>query len=216
MRISSVLVAVLGLAIAPLGALGCSATVEVKTASDAPKKKAKKKKVKGEAKKVQAEKDTRVAEMAKAKVKVRDYRFITPKEDELDLNTGVAINFATGKDTLTDDSYEILYEIWSFMEDNPTTRIRVEGNTDDTGDYNQNLDLSARRAWRVYDFLAETGIDVSRLDAVGCGPDNPVIMDTSADARALNRRVDFIIMKDTSLTCGGVYDPAAPEDEGAM
>jgi len=147
-----------------------------------------------------------------AKVHVKQYEKITVKDDEVDLNPGVAINFQSGSDKLTDDSYPVLYEIWSFLSDNPDVRIRVEGNTDSSGDPVQNRDLSWNRAAQVVKFFIDSGIEEARVDAYGCGQDNPVSYEDSSDAKAMNRRVDFIIAKDKSVICGGVYDPPA---EGA-
>jgi len=161
---------------------------------------------KPDAKKLEADtKADDAAKVAKEKV-VKTYTKIKVTETELDLDPGVSINFETGKDELTADSYDVLYEVYSYLSDNPTVNLRVEGNTDDTGDHDQNVDLSARRAARVYDFLVEGGIDAGRLDFFGCGPDNPRIADTSPEARATNRRVDFIITKDQTVLCAGVYE----------
>ncbi|MFO0547758.1 MAG: OmpA family protein [Polyangiaceae bacterium] len=197
----------------PAGLVACGGGKSDAKSADG---KGKKHHVEGKAAKVDAkaiEADPALEEKAKEKKKVKDYQSITVKEDEVDLNPGVSINFATGKDTISDESYGVLYEIWSVLDDNPDMRIRVEGNTDDVGPRDGNLDLSARRAARVYDFFVTAGVDPSRLDFVGCGPDNPLVFDTTSDARAANRRVDFIIMKDASVICGGVYDPPPAGDE---
>lgn len=66
-------------------------------------------------------------------------------------------------------------------------RVRVEGNTDSTGDRQYNILLSRKRAQAVVDFLVEEyGFDPNRFDVIGNGPDKPV----SAD-KALNRRTEF-------------------------
>ncbi|MFO0613738.1 MAG: OmpA family protein [Polyangiaceae bacterium] len=191
--------------------VGCgSAKVEVKAGGTTAKKH-----VEGTAKKgppPKLEEDAGVKKAVEEKVHVKEYQKITIKDNEVDLNPGVAINFQSGSDKLTDDSYPVLYEIWSFLSDNPDVKIRVEGNTDATGDRNQNQDLSWNRAGRVYEFFVDAGIDPSRLDLAGCGQDNPISYETTPDANAINRRVDFIIMKDTSIVCGGVYD--APAEGG--
>lgn len=188
--------------------VGCgSAKVEVKAGGTATTGK---KHVDGTAKKgapPKLEADEGQTKAVEAKVHVKEYQKITIKDDEVDLNPGVAINFQSGSDKLTDDSYPVLYEIWSFLMDNPDVKIRIEGNTDSSGDRNQNQELSWNRAGRVYGFFVESGIDAARLDVAGCGQDNPINYEDTPDAKAMNRRVDFIIMKDTSVVCGGVYDP---------
>ncbi|MFO0548556.1 MAG: OmpA family protein [Polyangiaceae bacterium] len=187
----------------PVFAVGCGGSrQEAKSAQTS------KKKVEGKPQKAkEVEADQAMEEKVKEKKKVAEYQRITIKEDEVDLNPGVSIGFAANADTFSgDETYEILWEIYSAMVDNPEIRLRVEGNTDNSGGRDQNLDLSARRALRVFDFLVEAGIDSSRLDFVGCGPDNPIIDNDTPNNRAINRRVDFIIMKDTAIVCGGVYN----------
>ncbi len=54
-------------------------------------------------------------------------------------------------------------------------KIRIEGNTDNVGSYNNNVKLSEKRAKAVADFLVlDMGVDLNRLVIVGNGPDKPV------------------------------------------
>jgi len=72
------------------------------------------------------------------------------------------------------------------------SRIRIEGNTDSTGDYANNISLSKRRAQSVADYLsAEYNMPENRFVIVGNGPDNPVASNNSETGRAQNRRTDF-------------------------
>lgn len=58
-----------------------------------------------------------------------------------------------------------------------------------------NLDLSAKRARAVADYLQETyNMDASRFIIVGNGPDKPVAgceSNATEECRALNRRTEF-------------------------
>jgi outer membrane protein OmpA-like peptidoglycan-associated protein len=50
-------------------------------------------------------------------------------------------------------------------------RIRIEGNTDNTGDYNHNMKLSEQRANAVVDYLVRMhGFDRNQFIVVGNGP----------------------------------------------
>jgi chemotaxis protein MotB len=77
--------------------------------------------------------------------------------------------------------------------------IDVEGYTDDTpitgGPYATNEELSAVRAASVVSRLTDVdGLDPDRLAATGFGDSDPTVPnDTPAD-RALNRRIDFVIL----------------------
>jgi outer membrane protein OmpA-like peptidoglycan-associated protein len=65
----------------------------------------------------------------------------------------------------------------------------AEGHTDSIGSDAYNVNLSARRAQAVVDYLAGRGVAADRIRAVGLGEAHPVAANTTADGRALNRRV---------------------------
>jgi len=72
------------------------------------------------------------------------------------------------------------------------SRIRIEGNTDNTGNYQANQQLSKKRAQSVADYLIqEHGFPRNRLIVVGNGPDQPVADNGTERGRAKNRRTDF-------------------------
>jgi outer membrane protein OmpA-like peptidoglycan-associated protein len=73
-------------------------------------------------------------------------------------------------------------------------RLRVEGYSDDSGDPQHNLDLSYRRARAVVEFLKQQGIAAERLDYVGKGAADPLAPNDSPEGRALNRRVEFVLL----------------------
>ena len=104
----------------------------------------------------------------------------------------VTIMFAVNSADLTDDAKdEIDRNIKHISKGFKNSRIRIEGNTDNTGNAAQNRVLSKRRAQAVADYLIEQGIDGTRFVIIGKGPDNPVA-DNSTDAgRRANRRTDF-------------------------
>jgi OOP family OmpA-OmpF porin len=53
------------------------------------------------------------------------------------------------------------------------------------------LRLSQARADAVRTYLATKGVTVDRMIAKGYGPTQPVAPNTTADGRALNRRVEL-------------------------
>ena len=57
-----------------------------------------------------------------------------------------------------------------------------------------NWDLSAARASRVVEFLMARGHDPGRLSATGFAEFHPRVPNTSAEARASNRRIDLVIL----------------------
>jgi NitT/TauT family transport system substrate-binding protein len=73
--------------------------------------------------------------------------------------------------------------------------IRVEGNTDSTGDRKLNLALSTRRAEAVVSYLVSRHrFDPNRFVAKGNGPDRPVGDNATESGREYNRRTDFRVV----------------------
>ena len=75
------------------------------------------------------------------------------------------------------------------------TKVVVEGHTDDSGNAAYDLDLSFRRARAVVEYLRGRGVPENRLDFVGRGAAQPLAPGRSPEARALNRRVEFKLVR---------------------
>jgi chemotaxis protein MotB len=77
--------------------------------------------------------------------------------------------------------------------------LRVEGHTDSlpisTARYPSNWELSAARASVVLARLVDRGIPPSRLSVAGFAGERPVADNSTPEGRALNRRVDLVILK---------------------
>lgn len=78
------------------------------------------------------------------------------------------------------------------MDELRSKRFMIEGHTDARGSRDANIDLSRRRAQTVADFLVAQGVDRSRVEVKGVGPDEP-LPGRSAAAEA-NRRVEAVLL----------------------
>jgi outer membrane protein OmpA-like peptidoglycan-associated protein len=58
-----------------------------------------------------------------------------------------------------------------------------------------NVVLSQARAESVRRYLIMRGVQASRLEAKGYGPDKPLVEETDEESLQKNRRVEFIIEK---------------------
>jgi OOP family OmpA-OmpF porin len=113
------------------------------------------------------------------------------------------VHFAVGSATILQDSFQMLQEVANLIKVNPQLkRISIEGHTDNTGAAALNRKLSQSRAESVMKWLVDHGIDQSRLEAHGYGPDRPVdstktIAQANAtpEMRRKNRRVEFKIIE---------------------
>ncbi|WP_425229585.1 OmpA family protein [Sphingomonas sp.] len=78
------------------------------------------------------------------------------------------------------------------MDELRPKRFLIEGHTDAGGSRTANIDLSRRRAQTVADFLIAQGVDRTRVEVRGVGPDQP-LPGHPASAEA-NRRVEAVLL----------------------
>lgn len=101
------------------------------------------------------------------------------------------VNFKLDSDELTPESSTILDRVVRTLVDHPEVKIEVGGHTDSQGEAAYNLDLSARRAARVRDYLIDNGVPADNLTSNGYGLTRPVASNDTPDGRASNRRVEL-------------------------
>ena len=97
--------------------------------------------------------------------------------------------FETGKTTLKPESQEQLKNVAEILKTFPKVTLKVGGYTDNTGDANANLKLSADRAASVAQELVKLGVADARLDSEGYGDQYPVGDNATEEGRAKNRRI---------------------------
>lgn len=107
----------------------------------------------------------------------------------------VGVNFEFNSTKLLPESYPILFYAVQSLIQNPELKVEIQGYTDNIGSEKLNKQLSERRALAVRDYLIARGIDKERLQTIGFGEANPVADNKTADGRALNRRIEFKIIK---------------------
>ncbi|GAB4450227.1 MAG: OmpA family protein [Bacteroidia bacterium] len=105
------------------------------------------------------------------------------------------IFFEFAKATLKPESFYELDQLVKLLNDNPTMEIFIAGHTDNVGNDEFNLKLSKDRAKAVVEYLISKGIAASRLTFDGFGESKPVADNSNDEGRALNRRVEFTILK---------------------
>jgi len=104
------------------------------------------------------------------------------------------IKYATSSADITKASEYILDELITFLKENPTIKIRIEGHTDNVGQTSDNMALSNDRAFTVMGYLQGKGIAAGRLSFKGLGPTKPLASNDTPDGRAQNRRTEFVIV----------------------
>jgi peptidoglycan-associated lipoprotein len=77
---------------------------------------------------------------------------------------------------------------------NHDIRLRIVGNTDEQGSDEYNLALGMRRAAAAQQYLADHGIDTTRLELTSSGEEHPACTDHEEWCWAQNRRDEFVIV----------------------
>jgi outer membrane protein OmpA-like peptidoglycan-associated protein len=104
-----------------------------------------------------------------------------------------AILFDVNKDVLKPESFEIIGEIGQAMQQNDELKILIVGHTDSDGESKANQQLSEKRAVAVKNYLiSKYKISATRIETEGKGESLPVASNTTAEGKALNRRVEFV------------------------
>ncbi len=119
------------------------------------------------------------------------YTLIEVKREKIEIKQQV--HFATAKFRVLKDSFPLLNQVVSALNDFPKMKVSIEGHTDTIGGEASNMRLSQRRAEAVLDYLISKGISPDRLEAVGYGPTKPIASNKTASGRAKNRRTEFRI-----------------------
>jgi OOP family OmpA-OmpF porin len=123
--------------------------------------------------------------------------------------TGVirGIQFAFGKATIRPQSKPLLDRAAKVLDEYKDLRVRITGHTDNIGKHDDNVTLSQKRADSVKAYLVKKGVDASRIETQGMGPDEPIAKNNTPEGRAKNRRIEFHLIHRAA--------PAQPESAGA-
>ncbi len=106
----------------------------------------------------------------------------------------VPIYFAFDKYDLSDKAIGDLGRIASFLKENPSLRILIEGNADEIGSDEYNIGLGERRARTAKNYLVTFGISDTRLEITSYGKERPAVPNcpvSDDNCRSKNRRDEW-------------------------
>ncbi|MEM7372535.1 MAG: OmpA family protein [Bacteroidota bacterium] len=132
--------------------------------------------------------------------------FLTPGESKappapLEMKTNrpdtklATVYFNSGEVQVKEESKEELALILEILRTNPHIHLTLRGHADIVGSDNDNMDLSTYRARMVRAYLISEGISPARLSYIGYGNTIPSTLDRTDEGLALNRRVEFHVIK---------------------
>jgi len=114
--------------------------------------------------------------------------------DNINLIMPGNITFPSNGSQLMSGFYDVLDSVALVLEEFEKTTIVVAGYTDSKGSESYNQKLSENRANAVAAYLMTRKINKARFDTVGFGEHSPIADNSTAEGRALNRRVELSLI----------------------
>jgi outer membrane protein OmpA-like peptidoglycan-associated protein len=119
------------------------------------------------------------------------------------------IQFPVGDYVIQPEDYALLTRVQMAIRAFGDPNVLIEGHTDSTGSQNVNQQLSKRRAEAVRAYLiANNVLPPEQITAVGKADSVPLAPNTTAEGRALNRRIDVIIVPQRALRAVAAEPPS--------
>ncbi len=103
------------------------------------------------------------------------------------------IYFAFDSFDLRQDARATLKTNADWLKANPSSRVEIEGHSDERGTNEYNLALGAKRAQSAKDYLVSLGIQADRLSTISYGEELPVCKEQTEDCWQKNRRDRFVV-----------------------
>lgn len=101
-------------------------------------------------------------------------------------------------------SRDLLQRIVGLLKTLPDSKFAIEGHTDAVptdpdGEYATNWELSAARATNVLHYLADLGAEERKFQVRGMADTMPLAGNDTREGRAINRRIDIVIISEGHL-----------------
>ena len=114
-------------------------------------------------------------------------------QEDLIVNVGDRVFFEFDSSELTVDAQATLDAQAAWLLQYSDTDITIEGHADERGTREYNLALGDKRAFAVYSYLAQAGVDTNRMDYVSWGKERPEVIGSDETAYSQNRRSVTIV-----------------------
>jgi peptidoglycan-associated lipoprotein len=117
-----------------------------------------------------------------------DGSIVAGTQEDLIVNVGDRVFFEFDSSELTVDAQATLDAQVAWLMQYPDTNITIEGHADERGTREYNLALGDKRAFAVYSYLAQAGIDTNRMEYISWGKERPEVVGSDETAYSQNRR----------------------------
>lgn len=111
-----------------------------------------------------------------------------------------SVTFASGKSDILEGAQGKLDEVAQALIKSKPKGVVVEGHTDTQGPAEFNKVLSQQRADAVRNYLVGQGVPADIIKAEGKGETTSIASNDTAEGRAMNRRVEIVVLKDNAVS----------------
>ncbi len=112
---------------------------------------------------------------------------------DFSVNVGDIVYFSTDSSDLTPEAQQTLQKQAQWLQQYPQYTITIEGHADERGTREYNIALGARRATAVRNYLAQSGINGSRIRTISYGKERPVAVCDDISCWSQNRRAQTVL-----------------------
>ncbi len=109
------------------------------------------------------------------------------------VNVGDIVYFSTAATDLTPEAQQTLAKQSQWLRQYPQFTITIEGHADERGTREYNIALGEKRAISVRSYLAQNGINGSRIRTISYGKERPVAVCDDISCWSQNRRAQTVL-----------------------
>ncbi len=120
---------------------------------------------------------------------------IKQERNQLTLIMPTDVVFDFNKATLKEEFKPMLNTVAEALNIYTKVTVKIDGHTDNIGDYDYNMTLSEKRANSAKKYLVDMGVKSDRIATEGFSFSKPIAPNATQEGRAKNRRIEVIINK---------------------
>lgn len=128
---------------------------------------------------------------------------VSIEQGRIVINLPNNVLFPSGHTSLNWEGQQALKKIADVLKEFPERRYQIEGHTDDvpisSATFPSNWELSAARALSVLHIMVDEGVKPENISAAGFGEYRPRADNATKEGRALNRRIEIIMLPDLDI-----------------
>jgi outer membrane protein OmpA-like peptidoglycan-associated protein len=109
------------------------------------------------------------------------------------------VNFESDSYVIPDTAARHLQELVNYLKKQPRFICELYGYTDNQGNKEYNQKLSEHRSQAVMNYLAARGVNLNRFRIAGFNFERPRGDNSKEDGRAINRRVEIILVENSKI-----------------